>query len=35
MRQIAPTIQNQPIQNYKVSFLIKLAAFLASGGAER
>jgi hypothetical protein len=29
----APTIQKQQIQNYKVSFSIKLAAFQASGGA--
>jgi hypothetical protein len=27
----APTIQKQPIQNYKVSFSIRLNAFQASG----
>jgi hypothetical protein len=30
----APTIQEQQIQNYKVSFSIKLAAFQAGGWAD-
>ena len=30
----APTIQNQPIPNYQVSLLIRLAAFQASGAAR-
>jgi hypothetical protein len=30
----APTIQKQQIQNFKVSFSIRLAAFLASGAAH-
>jgi len=34
MRQTAPTIQKQQIQNYKVSFLIRLAVFQASGSAD-
>jgi len=30
----APTIQKQQIQNFKVSFLIRLADFQARGGAR-
>jgi hypothetical protein len=32
--KIAPTIQKQPIENYKFSFSIKPAVFQASGWAD-